>query len=172
MLGKLGGTAMTITVYHGGTEAIGTPLCHIGRDNLDFGKGFYLTDIREQAVRWAMNTARRRGKAAILNRYRLDKNAILKTAKCKIFTAYNAEWLDFVVASRQGLYPAAGFDYIEGGVANDRVVDTVNLYMAGLMDAETALKRLACHQPSNQICLLSQTITDLYLVYDGTEPAK
>ena len=40
-------------VYHGSTEVITNPLVHIGRDNLDFGKGFYVTDIRKQAKTWA-----------------------------------------------------------------------------------------------------------------------
>jgi len=64
---------------------------------------------------------------------------------------------------------AKAFDYIEGGVANDRVVDTVNLYMAGLMDKATALSRLSEHQPNNQMCLLNQEIADKYLIFDGTE---
>lgn len=33
----------------------------------------------------------------------------------------------------------------------------------------TALRRLSEHQPNNQICMLSQELTDKYLVYDGTE---
>ena len=32
------------TVYHGATCIVRNPLCHIGRDNLDFGKGFYITE--------------------------------------------------------------------------------------------------------------------------------
>ncbi len=50
-----------------------------------------------------------------------------------------------------------------------RVVDTVNLYMAGLMDINTALTRLAQHQPNNQMCLLNQAITDKYLIFDGIQ---
>ena len=61
------------------------------------------------------------------------------------------------------------YDYIEGGVANDRVIDTVNLYLAGLMTQETALARLSEHKPNNQICLLNQSLTDKYLIFDGTE---
>ena len=38
-------------VYHGSTLVVQYPLAGVGRDNLDFGKGFYLTTIREQAVR-------------------------------------------------------------------------------------------------------------------------
>ena len=34
-----------IIVYHGGTDIIENPICKLGRDNLDFGKGFYITDI-------------------------------------------------------------------------------------------------------------------------------
>lgn len=53
----------------------------------------------------------------------------MKEAKCKVFEAYNGEWLEFIVASRKGLNPATNYDYIEGGIANDRVIDTVNLYI-------------------------------------------
>ena len=42
-------------------------------------------------------------------------------------------------------------------------VDTVNLYMAGLMDKATALRRLSEHQPNNQMCLLNQEIADKFL---------
>lgn len=163
---------MTVTVYHGGTEKIEYPICRLGRKNLDFGQGFYITDIKEQAIEWAKSTAKRRKEQAFINIYQLDKEAILSEARCKIFTAYDQEWLEFIVASRQGLNPATDYDYIEGGIANDRVIDTINLYMAGLMSADIALKRLSEHQPNNQICLLSQEITDKYLTYDNTEPAK
>ena len=39
-----------IIVYHGGTEIVDHPICKLGRPNLDFGQGFYVTDLREQAV--------------------------------------------------------------------------------------------------------------------------
>ena len=38
------------TLYHGSTQPIEYPLAKIGRDNLDFGKGFYVTCLRRQAV--------------------------------------------------------------------------------------------------------------------------
>ena len=85
-----------------------------------------------------------------------------------MFTAYDRDWLLFIVAARNGFDVSESYDYVEGGVANDRVVDTVNLYMTGLMDIDTALSRLARYQPNNQICLLNQKLIDKYLVYDGT----
>lgn len=157
------------TVFHGGTEIIERPVCRFGRPNLDFGQGFYLTDVREQAVQWAVRMADRRGMPPLLNRYRLDRDAILANCRCKMFTSYDADWLNFIISCRQGGDPLKEYDYVEGGVANDRVIDTVNLYVLGLMDLDTALGRLSEHRPNNQICLLSQALTDKYLEYDGTE---
>lgn len=156
-------------VYHGGTNIIEHPLCRFGRANLDFGQGFYVTDIRLQAVEWAINVAHRRMEKPLLNRYLLQQDAIIANGRALIFSAYDVNWLEFVVANRQGQNRAGAYDYIEGGIANDRVIDTVNLYMAGLMTQETALTRLSEHQPNNQICLLNQSLTDQYLVFDGTE---
>lgn len=159
----------SIIVYHGGTEVVKEPLCNYGRKNLDFGLGFYVTNIREQAITWASNMSRNRNKPALLNRYKLNKEALLKEAKCKIFNAYNEEWLRFIIANRAGLNVANEFDYVEGGVANDRVVDTVNLFIAGLIDLNGALRELSKHQPNNQMCILNQDVINKYLIYDGTE---
>ena len=170
MFKELGGKNLsTIEVYHGGTEKVEHPICKLGRRNLDFGHGFYVTDIREQAVMWANNMSRNRNLPPIVNRYKLDKINRLKEAKCKIFTAYDEDWLQFIVANRSGKNVAKDFDYVEGGVANDRVVDTVNLYIAGLIELRTALRELSKHQPNNQICILNQDILNKYLIYDGTE---
>lgn len=158
-----------IIVYHGGTETIENPICKFGRKNLDFGQGFYVTNLREQAVTWANNMARNRKMPAVLNRYRLDRETILQNARCKIFKAYDKEWLEFIVGNRTGQELAKDYDYVEGGVANDRVVDTINLYIAGLMELSTALRELSKHQPNNQICILSQDLINKYLKYDGIE---
>ena len=158
-----------ITVYHGGTEKIEQPHCKLGRVNLDFGQGFYVTDLKEQAQTWANNMARSRKRIPVLNRYIMDRESIIRTYRCKIFTAYDKEWLEFIVVNRQGLNEAQKYDYVEGGVANDRVVDTVNLYIAGLMEMETALRELSKHQPNNQMCILNQEIINKYFIFDGTE---
>lgn len=159
----------TIVVYHGSTEQIENPICKLGRKNLDFGQGFYITSLREQAITWANNMARNRNMPAKLNRYKLDRDTILKEAKCKIFKAYDKEWLEFIVGNRTRLNPAKDYDYVEGGVANDRVIDTINLYIAGLIDFSSALRELSKHQPNNQICILNQNLINKYLIYDGTE---
>lgn len=158
-----------IIVYHGGTEFIDKPDCKCGRKNLDFGQGFYVTDIRDQAEKWTKNMSRSRNKPALLNRYRLNRETIIKEMHCKIFDSYDVQWLEFIIANRSGQNIAKQYDYVEGGVANDRVIDTINLYMAGLMELSTALRELSKHRPNNQMCILNQDIVDKYLIYDGTE---
>ena len=49
------------------------------------------------------------------------------------------------------------------------MVDTVNLYLLGMMTADVALERLAQHLPNNQMCLLSQPLIGECLRYIDTE---
>lgn len=161
-----------LTVYHGSVLTIDKPLAKAGRLNLDFGQGFYITDIRKQAERWALRIGVRFGEKPLLNVYQLDKEAILSKYRVLKFDDYNKEWLDFIVASRNGEKPWSEYDVVEGGVANDRVIDTVEAYMIGNMTVEMALGQLAQHQPNNQICLLNQEVINEHLCFMYVEQVK
>lgn len=156
-------------VYHGGTCIVDMPLCHVGRNNLDFGKGLYVTDIREQAIGWATRIVNL-GLPQWLNVYELDMEFIQNKAKGIVFKSYDQKWLDFIVDSRNGNKPWLGYDYVEGGVADDRVITTIEDYINGDISMEFALKRLSEHQPNNQICILSQSLIDKCLQYIKSEP--
>lgn len=160
-----------IEVYHGSTQVIKHPDVARGRDNLDFGKAFYVTRIKSQAMNWAhVVYSRYEENAPIVNTYALDLEAVGSNAYRKlVFNAYDSEWLNFIVASRMGKKPWKDFDYIEGGVANDRVIDTVEGYMNGDFSAEVAIGRLKYHKPNNQIAILSQKIIDDHLVWIKAE---
>lgn len=150
-------------VYHGSTQIVKTPLVNIGRRNLDFGQGFYFTDIEEQAISWASRPLNAQ-KTQVINVYNLDAEAIITTdIAYKRFVAYNGEWLDFVVANRRGEQLWREYDVIEGGIANDRVFNTIELYSNGLIDKQTALQKLQYEKPNNQICILKQSVADCYL---------
>ena len=58
-------------LYHGSTSIIEYPLVNIGRKHLDFGQGFYVTDLRDQAISWAQRPVNK-GKKQFLNAYELD----------------------------------------------------------------------------------------------------
>lgn len=147
-------------VYHGGTDIIKHPLVDVGRDELDFGKGFYVTDILSQATSWAERLADRREKPAMVNKYEIDLKTAAARFRYKKFPKYNREWLDFIVGNRSGAGFWKQYDLIEGGVADDRVVDTVESYIAGLIDEGHALERLSHYEPNNQLCITRQQLAD------------
>lgn len=149
-----------MTVYHGSTLTIEKPLATVGRAQLDFGRGFYVTNLEEQACAWAKRMSIIRQKEGIINVYELDYENAVANYRFLRFEKYDERWLQFIVANRKGGAIGAPADMIEGGVANDRVIDTVEAYISGLMPMETALGRLALHAPNNQLCLCSQTLID------------
>ena len=153
-------------VYHGAAEEVRNPLFHVGRENLDFGKGFYVTDIRAQAKTWANIKARyQMDGQAYINEYLFDFDDVIHKFRYKKFSLYDSEWLHFIIDSRDGMKMWKKYDVIEGGVANDRVIDTVEAFKAGQISEEKALRELSRHQPNNQICILRQEVVDKYLKF-------
>ncbi len=57
------------------------------------------------------------------------------------------------------------YDVVEGGVANDNVIDTVENYENGVITAEQALGQLMYKAINHQLCILNQTIIDKYLTF-------
>ena len=152
-------------LYHGGTEAVMHPDCKAGRPDLDFGQGFYMTSLLAQEEGVARRKARERKIKPVISVYEFDYDAAIQDCAYLNFEFYDEAWLDFVIASRNGLKPWAEYDIVEGGVANDRVIDTVELYTIGILDKVSALGRLAEHQPNHQICILNQAALDKYLKF-------
>lgn len=145
-------------VYHGSTEIIQSPEVSKGRQGLDFGKGFYITDLQQQAESWANRMARIRLEDGIVNVYEFDVLIAKEKYSYKKFEEYDIEWLNFIVANRRGDKLVENYDVVEGGVANDRVIDTVEAYMSNMMPLETALKNLSQHRPNNQLCIRNQKV--------------
>lgn len=143
-------------IYHASDTIVNTPDTIHSRTNLDFGKGFYATVIREQAERYAQRFILRNRKG-ILNVYEYTPTEALNI---KCFDAYDSEWLDFVAACRMGEDVYKQYDVICGGIANDRVFNTLDLYFSNLMTKEEALKRLIYEKPNQQLCFTNQRAID------------
>ncbi len=60
----------------------------------------------------------------------------------------------------------SNYEIVAGGVANDRVFDTVELYFEGIISKRDAIGRLAFEKPNFQICLRTQKAIDEYLVFE------
>lgn len=146
-------------LYHTSTIEIRNPDVIHSRARLDFDKGFYLTILRQQAERYG-ERFKRQGEDAIMNIYEFDD--IRPNFTHKVFTTYDGEWIDFVAACRKGI-PHEVFDVIEGGIADDQVFDTIDLYFAGVYTREQALDQLLYKKPNHQICVASQSVLDLHL---------
>ena len=158
-------------IYHGSTIIVEEPLVSFGRDNLDFGKGFYTTDLKNQAEKWVERFVSL-GKKGIINIYNFDDKNLAKKNRYKKFTEYNEEWLDFVLACRNGSKDYMNYDIIEGGIANDKVFNTVELYQSGLIDKSTTLERLKYEKPNNQICFINQKVLDSVLKFESSYEVK
>ena len=62
-------------VFHGSTEIIKKPDTEHSLRPLDFGKGFYVTTVKEQAEKWARRKAAIFEKnKAIVNKYEMSDN--------------------------------------------------------------------------------------------------
>ena len=162
---------MNQTLYHGSFVAVEAPLVNIGRRELDFGPGFYVTTLREQAERWARRVCIIRATdTPTLSIYTFQWESLPNDIRILRLEHYNQEWLDFIVASRSGKEPWADYDIIEGGVANDQVIDTVEDYYSGRITAEQALGQLRFAKPTHQMCIRNQVIIDNCLKFVSTEP--
>lgn len=152
---------MKVELYHTSNIEIVTPDVFHSRRNLDFGKGFYLTPIRQQAINYGKRF-QIYGEQPILNIYFFDFEET--EFEYKVFKAYNEEWLDFVTKCRRG-EDSFKYELVEGGIANDRVFDTVDLYFSGNITKQQALERLAFVEPNWQICIRSQKVIDKCLKF-------
>ncbi|MCF0181666.1 MAG: DUF3990 domain-containing protein [Muribaculaceae bacterium] len=146
-------------VYHTSDMQIECPDNLHSRNALDFGKGFYVTKLKEQAEKYAQRFTAL-GSNAYLHEYEYKPCADFKI---KVFEHYDDEWLRFVCNCRRGGDDYKQYDIIEGGVANDKVFRTVDLYMSGIYTLEQALQKLIYEAPNHQLCLISQAAIDCCL---------
>ena len=162
-------------VYHGTTLTIEKPMIIKGELGRDFGFGFYTTNIREQAERWALRRAKmalRKKKnieGAIVNIYdwKHDSNLNIKQ-----FIGTSMDWLEFVVKCRADSNYKHGYDVVEGKIANDNVGETVSYVVQGIMRPEDAIERLRFEEINNQIAFCSNVAIDSLSFIESYEVGK
>lgn len=157
---------MNITLYHGSYTEVKEPLVNVGRKNLDFGQGFYLTNIKEQAENWAKKAAEDKNKTPIVSIYNFDyfrtKNVGYRFNE---FETYNIEWLKFVVDCRKGKDVGSQYDIVIAGSLNDEITAIVEDYENGNITEEEAVEQLRYKDVNHQICILNQEIIEFCLEF-------
>ena len=88
--------------------------------------------------------------------------------KVKEFPLYDDEWLHFVADNRKGI-ANNNYDIICGGIANDKVFNTLELFFDGLIPVSEALDRLKFEKPNSQMCIRRQDLIDSLLHFDSSE---
>lgn len=87
----------------------------------DFGKGFYLSDDKAQAIDMANFKSLISGGAPVVTTFEFDSlGFVFSGLKIKNFDSYSDEWLDFIIANREG-HNIEKYDFVYGPIADDKV---------------------------------------------------
>jgi hypothetical protein len=157
-------------LYHGSYTEIRQPGLALSRNNVDFGKGFYTTPFKEQAERWA-ERFKVENQNAVVSAYSFleNVNETLEGINILEFNAHTRQWLNFIADCRRGNPATANIDIVIGGVANDKIFNTLELYFNGAISANEAIRRLRYNKPNYQYCFKKQSIIDRYLHFLSSE---
>lgn len=135
-------------VYHGSFTEVKNPSNKIGRIDIDFGQGFYTTEDKHMAEKWAAGKG-----TSVNNIYDLDLKGLNV-----VTLGLTKQWLDFVAYNRgfsNRSFNTENIDVIIGPTADDRMFNTISAYLDGVLSADKAIKYLNVVGYSNQIVLKS-----------------
>lgn len=130
-------------LYHGSTSHISTIDLTKSKPNKDFGKAFYLSDSKEQALEMAQFKAALEDGTPIVNCYEFDEH-LLSTLSIKRFETYTKEWAHFVYDHRteQDGNTLHSFDIVYGPIANDRIGAQITRFKQGYITFDEFLERI------------------------------
>ena len=128
-------------IYHGSYTSVQTPEIIIGKFTKDFGEGFYCTELKRQAEKWA-----RRYDTPVVSIYEYKP---LGELKILCFDDMTDEWLDFIVACRSG--KPHDYDIVIGAMANDQIYNYVADFMNGILTREQFWIMAKFKYPTHQI---------------------
>lgn len=148
-------------LYHGSNtniEVIDLAFC---RPYKDFGRGFYLTVIKEQAEKMAMRVARIYGGSPMTNVFEIeDSFANSKELNIKNFgNQTSREWAEFVMNNRNRKFTDFTdskcnldnkYDIVIGPIANDDMAVLFRQYENGTISFENMVSGMIYKETTNQ----------------------
>ena len=146
-------------IYHGSNMKVEIPKIMINGYYKDFGYGFYCTNLKKQAIRWAMT---KKGDS-VINTYSYQRNENLQI---KTFEEMTEEWLQFVVDCRRGI--EHNYDIVEGPMADDQIWNYVEDYVSGEISKEAFWALVKFRYPTHQIVFCTETALKT-IHYEGRE---
>lgn len=147
-------------VYHGSYTEIETIDLSKGELQRDFGLGFYVTKLREQAEYWATRKGNFNKTNGVITEFTFYESAFATDYyKTLRFKDYTEEWLDFVILNRQNdlLNNAHDYDIVEGPVADDAIATRIVLFLKGGISKANFIEDLRFkHALSHQIAFCTE----------------
>ena len=134
-------------LFHGSNVVVDQPKIITDGYYKDFGYGFYCTNLEKQAKRWAL--VKQHGH--VVNVYDYLENKSLNTL---VFDEMTDEWLDFVVACRQGI--KHDYDMEEGTIADDTIWNYVDDFTRGEISRTAFWELVKFKYPTHQIVFCSE----------------
>lgn len=154
-------------LYHGSNVEVTKINLKLCKPFRDFGKGFYLTDIRAQAENMAKRTTRIKGGSPVLHLYEIDDDFMTRAdLSIKGFSMIpTEEWALFVMNNRNRYFsdlknPLCNqdnkYDIVHGPVANDAMAVLFQQYEQEFIDLEMLKKRMTYKELSMQYSFHSE----------------
>ena len=125
----------------------------------DFGYGFYCTNLKKQAIRWAMT---KKGDS-VINTYSYQRNENLQI---KTFEEMTEEWLQFVVDCRRGI--EHNYDIVEGPMADDQIWNYVEAFIDGRIPRKAFWEIAKFNYPTHQIVFCTEEALKT-LTFEGSD---
>ena len=150
-------------LFHGSKEVLETPEIRAAKYNKDFYFGFYCTLLEKQAARWATRFTGH----GIINKYQYSESSDLNIKK---FEKMTEEWLDFIVACRNG--KKHNYDIVEGPMADDTIFNYVQNFIDGKISRKNFWSLVEFKYPTHQISFNTEKALEClkfigsYEVYD------
>ncbi|MBO5596306.1 MAG: DUF3990 domain-containing protein [Bacteroidales bacterium] len=132
-------------LYHGSNVAIDIIDLSKSRPGKDFGKGFYLSADKQQAIEMAESKVAFLGGEPIVTEFEFDDSVLTSgQVKFKQFESYSEEWAKFVYDNRENFSdtPIHDFDIIYGPIANDKVGAQIRNFKNGSIDLDELMRRI------------------------------
>ena len=133
-------------LYHGSNVKIEVPNLEKSKPYKDFGRGFYLSADKNQALRMAeQKTLQLLIGEPIVSQFEFDETLLQSNElKVKIFEDYSVEWANFILQNRDvhNQHPIHEYDIVYGPIADDGVTFQLRRYQAGTISIYELVKEL------------------------------
>ena len=153
-------------LFHGSNVEIANIELGKCRPWKDFGKGFYLTDIPEQAMRMAKRVVRIYGGEPVVTYFEADMDDIFKSdMSIRAFEGPSKEWAVFVMNNRSQTFTdrtspecnlLGQYDVVIGPVADDDLALLFRQFQEGLISVDVLTREMTFRKLTNQYSFHTQ----------------